>query len=148
MRLAYEDKRDLYCITVSSNIGKVYERKIDNRTRPQIKISEAQAGGREGRSTTPNNTKRKHSHTEKEQKPLYMVYLDVTKAYDKAWLDALLYVLNKRGLETENWQITNDINTNLTAIIKTKYGNTREIKTRDSIRQGGVLSVIMYATKQ
>ena len=40
-----------------------------------------------------------------------MVYLDVTKAYDKAWLDALLYVLNKRGIETtENWQIINDIN--------------------------------------
>ena len=75
-----------------------------------------------------------------------MVYLDVTKAYDKAWLDALLYVLNKRGIETENWQITNDINTNLTATIKTKYGNTREIQIRDSIRQGGVLSVLMYAT--
>ena len=33
-----------------------------------------------------------------------------------------------------------------TATIKTKYGNTREIKIRDSIRQGGVLSVLMYAT--
>ena len=70
-----------------------------------------------------------------------MVYLDVTKAYDKAWLDALLCVLNKRGIETENWQIASDINTNLTATIQTKYGNTREIKIRDSIRQGGVLSV-------
>ena len=43
-------------ITVSRNIGKVYERIIDNRTRPQIKISEAQAGGREGRSTTDHLT--------------------------------------------------------------------------------------------
>ena len=43
-------------ITVSSNIGKVYERIIDNRSRPQIKISEAQAGGREGRSTTDHLT--------------------------------------------------------------------------------------------
>ena len=75
-----------------------------------------------------------------------MAYLDVTKAYDKAWLDALLYVLNKRGIETENWKITNDINTNLTATIKTKYDNTREIKIRDSIRQDGVLSVLIYAT--
>ena len=64
----------------------------------------------------------------------------------KHGLDALLYELNKRGIETENWQITNDINTNLTATIKTKYGNTREIKISDSIRQGGVLSVLMYAT--
>ena len=135
-------------ITVSSNIGKVYERIIDNRTRPQIKISEAQAGGREGRSTTDHLTilKKSIATQKKRKQPLYMVYLDVTKAYDKAWLDALLYVLNKRGIETENWQITNDINTNLTATIKTKYGNTREIKIRDSIRQGGVLSVLMYAT--
>ena len=81
-------------ITVSSNIGKVYERIIDNRTRPQIKISEAQAGGREGRSTTDHLTILKGSiATQKKRKqPLYMVYLDVTKAYDKAWLDALLYV--------------------------------------------------------
>ena len=48
-------------ITVSSNIGKVYERIIDNRTRPQIKISEAQAGGREGRSTTDDLTIPKES---------------------------------------------------------------------------------------
>ena len=50
---------------------------------------------------------------------------------------------------TENWQITNDIglNTNLTATITTTYGNTREIKKkiRDNIRQGGVLSVLVYA---
>ena len=94
-------------ITVSSNIGKVYERIIDNRSRPQIKISEAQVGGREGRSTTDHLTILKESiATQKKRKqPLYMVYLDVTKTYDKAWLDALLYVLNKRGIETENWQI-------------------------------------------
>ena len=38
------------------------------------------------------------------------------------------------------------INTNLRARIHTKHGLTREIKIRDSIRQGGVLSVIEYAT--
>ena len=75
-----------------------------------------------------------------------MVYLDVTKAYDKAWLDTLLYVFNKRGIEAENWQITNHLDTNRTTTIQTKYSNTREIKRRDSIRQGGVLSVLMYAT--
>ena len=98
-------------ITVSSNIGKVYERIKDNRTRPQIKISEAQAGGREGRSTTDHLTILKESiATQKKRKnPLYMVYIDVTKAYDNPWLDALLYVLSKRAIETENWQITNDI---------------------------------------
>ena len=39
-------------ITVASNIGKVYERIIDNRIRHQIRISEDQAGGIKGKSTT------------------------------------------------------------------------------------------------
>ena len=33
----------------------------------------------------------------------------------------------------------------VTAKIKTQYGMTRTIKMKDSIRQGGVLSVIEYA---
>ena len=37
------------------------------------------------------------------------------------------------------------MNENLTAEIKTRHGNTRKIKIKDSIRQGGVLSVTLYA---
>ena len=37
-------------------------------------------------------------------------------------------------------------NSNLRARIHTRHGLTREIKIKDSIRQGGVLSVIEYAT--
>ena len=76
----------------------------------------------------------------------YIVFLDVTKAYDKAWLDALIYVRNKRGINRQEWQVISDMNRNLTAKVKTKHGNTRDIQIRDSIRQGGVLSVLMYAT--
>ncbi len=36
------------------------------------------------------------------------------------------------------------LNENLTATIKAKYGYPRNIQIRDSIRQGGVLSVIEY----
>ena len=39
-----------------------------------------------------------------------------------------------------------EMNFNLTAKILTKFGLTREIKIKDSIRQGGVLLVIKYAT--
>ncbi len=38
------------------------------------------------------------------------------------------------------------MNRNLTAKVKTKHGNTRDIQIRDSIRQGRVISVLMYAT--
>ena len=44
------------------------------------------------------------------------------------------------GLTGKDWNILKHINENLTATIRTQYGNTRTIKIKDSIRQGGVLS--------
>ena len=38
-----------------------------------------------------------------------------------------------------------ELNSNLTEKVRTKYGITRTIQIRDSIRKGGVLSVIEYA---
>ena len=71
--------------------------------------------------------------------------MDVTKAYDKASLDAIMYVLHERGLNPKLWKIVKELNTNLLTTIQTKHGPTRKISITDSIRQGGVLSVTMYA---
>ena len=135
-------------ITLASNFGKLYERIINNRIKEKISISDAQAGGKKGMAT------RDHIRTltdlitigKEGNKTVYVTYLDVTKAYDKAWLDAILYVLTKQGLNDPTWLAVKNLNQNLTANIQTKYGPTREIQIQDSIRQGGVLSVIMYAT--
>ena len=56
-----------------------------------------------------------------------------------------MYTEHKNGLEGKNWKIVEELNSNLTAKVRTKYGLTRTIQIRDSIRQGGVLSVIEYA---
>ena len=42
-------------------------------------------------------------------------------------------------------KISKKINENLTSTIETKYGDTRKIQIKDSIRQGGVLVVVAYA---
>ena len=70
-----------------------------------------------------------------------MVFLDVTKTYDKAWLDAIMYVMKKEGLDTPEWLVVKKLNENLTATIETKHGEAREINIKNCIRQGGVLSV-------
>ena len=56
-----------------------------------------------------------------------------------------MYVLQKQGLRDNTWKLIKKLNENLTATIQTKYGTTRQISIRDSIRQGGVLSVAQYA---
>ncbi len=69
----------------------------------------------------------------------------MTKAYDKAWIDGIMYALYQNGIKTSLWNIIYNLNKGLQATISTKYGKTRTIAIKDSIRQGGVLSVMMYA---
>ena len=99
-------------------------------------MSNDQAGGKKGTATVDHLAILKEAIDEakKRKKPAYMVFLDVTKAYDKAWLDAIMYVMHKEGLNTPEWDIIRKLNENLTANIQTKHGMTREIKITDSIR--------------
>ena len=57
-----------------------------------------------------------------------------------------MYALHNNGVTGDTWNIIRKLSQNLCAQIKTKDGLTREIKIKDSIRQGGVLSVLQYAT--
>ena len=134
-------------ITLASNVGKMYERLINNRISPEVNMSDAQAGGIKGRATVDHILILKELvHIAKcERKKTILTFLDVTKAYDKAWLDAILYVLHKQGIQNRLWKIVKDLNSNLKTTIQTKYGPTRQIHIKDSIRQGGVLSVTLYA---
>ena len=134
-------------ITLSSNMGKVYERLINNRIKESIEITEAQAGGKKGVATVDHILVLKETikDNQKNKKPTYLTFLDVTKAYDKAWIQGIMHIMYKRGLTGPTWTLTNNLNTNLTARIQTKHGLTREIQIKDSIKQGGVLSVTQYA---
>ena len=134
-------------ITLASNIGKAFERLINNRMVPKVEMTDAQAGGTRGRATVDHILilKELANIAKNNKQQLILTYMDVTKAYDKAWLDAIMYVLYKRGIKTNIWKLVKELNSNLLTSILTKHGPTRKIQITDSIRQGGVLSVTMYA---
>ena len=69
----------------------------------------------------------------------------MTKAYNKAWSKTIMYALDKSGIKGKDWTITKKLNENLTARIQTNHGYTRKVEIKDSIRQGGILSVLQYA---
>ena len=133
-------------ITMSSNYGKVYERMINERVLPQINITDNQAGGKKGAATVDHIVLSKEILNEAKHRKINVdtALLDVTKAYDKAWLTGIMDVLYKQGITDNHWTIIKKLNENLTAKILTKYGPTRLIQIRDSIRQGGVLSTTLY----
>ena len=133
-------------ITLSSNFGKLYERIINERIMTMINMTEAQAGGRKGSATVDHILIAKEliAAAKRENKNEHIAYLDVTKAYDKAWLTGIMHVLHKHGVKDNHWTIIKRLNENLSAKLQTKFGLTREIRIKDSIRQGGVLSTTMY----
>ena len=133
-------------ITLASNIGKLFERIINERLKTIVEITDAQAGGRAGSATTDHLLilQQAIQSAKNRKKDVYMGFLDVTKAYDKAWILGIMHILYERGLEDSLWETVLNLNDNLTATLKTKYGHTRAIKIRDSLRQGGVLAVLQY----
>ena len=131
-------------ITISSNTGKLFERIVNERAKKHLEISDMQGGGKKGANTVDHTLALKEAI--RKGKKVYIAFLDVTKAYDKAWADGIMYVLEKRGIKDNLWKKIKQLNEDLTAVIETKHGNTRQIIMKDNIRQGGVLSVIMYAT--
>ena len=134
-------------ITVGSNIEKLFERVLNNRVQKHLPFTEAQAGGRPERSTIDQlfilQTLMQRAQATKT--PLYLAFLDIQKAYDKAWMSAILYTLCKNGIKGKIWRIIKSLNTDLTSQVKTKYGLTRIITMKTALRQGGVLSGTEFA---
>ena len=89
-------------ITLASNFGKLYERILNERIKKEIHITDAQAGGMEGNATADHLTTLNQAIKEIKNrgKTAYVVFLDVEKAYDKAWLDAILYAMKKITLSS------------------------------------------------
>ena len=81
----------------------------------------------------------------KEGRHLLISFFDVKKAYDRADMDDMLYILHKNGFSGKIWRLTRSLNVGLTARAKTKTGLTRVIERNTGGKQGGKLMVPMYA---
>ena len=134
-------------ITLASNIEKLFERVINNRLVKDLEFTEGQAGGRKNRSTTDQLfiLKSVIQKAKIEKKKLYIIYIDIEKAYDKAWLDGIMYILWNKGIKGKIWRIIRKLNKDLKAKCRTRVGLSREIKINGNLRQGGVLSVTLFA---
>ena len=99
-------------ITLSSNLGKLYERIINNKITPDLKMTNCQGGGKKAVSTADHIRKLSTyiKNMRKRKKTVYIRFLDVTKAYDKAWLKAIIYAMHNSGIQGKNLRIMRKLN--------------------------------------
>ena len=77
-------------------------------------------------------------------KPLYMVFIDFTKAFDSIKLDKLWSILDKTPLNKNYINLLKSVYDGSQASIKTDLGNSRFVDIRKGVKQGDMLSAILF----
>ena len=134
-------------ITTSSSIGTIVEALIDKRMEKIIPITEAQGGGKKGSSTYDHLfiLRAMIDISIKQKRKTYLTFYDVAKAYDHVDNMDMLNIMWDDGLKGKVWRILKNLNTNMKAKVKTRFGLTRQIELVIGGKQGSRTTGRMFA---
>ena len=134
-------------ITTSSAIGTIVDSIIDRRIESLVEFTPAQGGGRKGMSTCDHLfiLRAIISISIHQKRPTFLTFFDVSKAYDHVDNNDLLVTMWEKGLKGKSWRILKELNSSLTAQVKTRFGKTREFAMERGGKQGSRLTGRMFA---
>ena len=132
-------------IAVNSNVGKVMEKLMANRINENISLTEYQGGGKGGSACSEFLFIMESLMNKFRGKGLHIVFLDVEKAFDKAWREVIMWLMNERGCGNKEWIYLETLNSENKVRVNTVFGPTDEVNINRVIKQGAVLSPIQYA---
>ena len=94
-----------------------------------LNFSQGQAGGVKGASTCDHLFLLRGLMTTARagNKNLFLTFFDVAKAYDRADVNNMLHVVWNAAVRGKMWRVLRSLSINLTAVVKTRYGPSREI---------------------
>ena len=134
-------------ITVSSAFGTILEELIDNRIAKTVPLTQAQGGGKKQTSTFDHLfiLRALIAVSLKEKRETFITFYDVSKAFDTVDNQDMLKIMWEKGIRGKTWRILKNLNTDLKAAVKTRYGVTEEIDMEMGGRQGSRLTGRMFA---
>ena len=142
-----EDLSNQRGITTSSAIGTIIDTLIDNRITRVVPFTEAQGGGKKGAMTCDHLfiLRAIINITQKQKRKTFITYFDVKKAYDNVDNSDMLNIMWQKGLKGKTWRILKNLNEQLKANIKTRFGLTRTIEMEIGGKQGSRLTGRMFS---
>jgi len=78
------------------------------------------------------------------QRKLYVCYVDYKKAFDRIQHEKLLEVLTEVGLDERDIIIIRNTYWNHKGCVRTEKGNTRYVDIQRGVRQGCILSPLLF----
>lgn len=133
-------------ITLLDSTLKAFTKTILQEISKTIQIRDEQQGFRKNRSTIDAIfiVRQIVEKSLELNKPAYMCFVDMTKAFDRVRLTDILQILETKGLNPRLINLIYDINTNCKTAIKVQHLFTNEILIQTGIRQGDSLSPFIF----
>ena len=77
-------------------------------------------------------------------KKVYMVFIDYQKAFDRVIHERLIEILKEEGIPAHEIRLIENLYWNQKAVVITEHGETEEVDILRGVRQGCILSLILF----
>ena len=79
--------------------------------------------------------------------PLFVAYLDATKAFDVVWHKSMLCTIHSLGITGDRWKVYNDMYKQLTSQVKCNGVLSPILEETQGVRQGGIPSTELFKAR-
>ena len=127
-------------------VMKVLERVVESLIRQRVEIDEMQCGFMSGRGTTDaifivRQLQEKHLTA---NKPLYMAFVDLEKAFDRVPRDVIWWAMRKLGIDEWLVRLVQSMYTDVRSRVRVGNGYSEEFGVGVGVHQGSVLSPLLF----
>ena len=127
-------------------VMKVLERVVEGLIRQRVEIDEMQCGFMSGHCTTDaifiiRQLQEKHLAA---NKPLYMTFIDLEKAYDRVPWDVIWWAMRKLGIDEWLVRLVQSMYKDVRSRVRVGDGYSEEFGVGVGVHQGSVLSPLLF----
>ena len=135
-------------ISLISHAAKILLIVIKNRITPIIEkqLAETQLGFRKGKGTREEifNLRVLTERVIEKKKQLHICFIDYAKAFDRVKHEKLVDIMKKTGIPEHEIRLIVNLYWDQRAVIRTEKGITKEVEIKKGVRQGCILSPILF----
>ncbi|KAL5157229.1 Secretory carrier-associated membrane protein 3 [Glycine soja] len=133
-------------IKLMSHTMKLWERVIERRLRKETQVTENQFGFMPGRSTMEAIylLRRVMEQYRMDQQDLYLIFIDLEKAYDRVPREILWKALEKKGVRVAYIRAIQDMYDRVSTSVRTQGGESDDFPITIGLHQGSTLSPYLF----
>ena len=133
-------------IKLMSHTMKVWERVIDQRLRMEVEISSEQFGFMSNRRTTDAifALRQIMEKYREGQKALYIVFIDLEKAYDRVPRQEVWRCLREKMAPEKYIKLIQEMYRSVQATVRSSLGETEKLEVKVGLHQGSALSPFLF----